>query len=137
MRYLGIDFGEKRIGIAVCDDTDRICLPLTTLSRTSDRSAIRDILHIAQEQEVVGFVVGDPVLLDGSSGPAAERVRSFAAKLESRGGLPVHMVGETLTSREAEHRLRAGGVRGKLRRESIDAVAAQILLQDWLDGGRR
>lgn len=136
MRYLGIDFGEKRIGIAVCDDADGICLPLTTLSRSSDRSAIQDILHIGHEQEVVGFVIGDPVLLDGTIGSAAKRVRSFAAKLESEGGLPVYRVGETLTSREAEERLRAGGASRKLQRQSVDAVAAQILLQDWIDTER-
>lgn len=136
MRILGIDFGDRRIGLAISDEEARLALPLTTLQRRDDRSAIRQILEIARREGVGGLVIGDPVGLDGTRGPAAARVERFAARLEEASGMTCRRIPETLTSREAESRLAAAGVARRRWPERIDQVAAQILLQEALDGRR-
>ena len=136
MRLLGIDFGERRIGLAISDDAARVALPLATMERQDDRSAVRRIVELAHREGVAGLVLGDPVGLDGRRGPAADRVDRFARRLEAASGLPCQRVAETLTSREAERRLRAAGVPRRRWPERIDQVAAQILLQEALDGRR-
>jgi putative Holliday junction resolvase len=134
MRILGIDFGERRIGLAISDDDGRLAVPLTTLRRVDDRSAIRQIVDIVRNEGVAGLVIGDPVGLDGQRGPAAERVDRFAGRLEAASGLACQRIPETLTSREAEQRLAAAGVARRRWPERVDQVAAQILLQEALDG---
>jgi putative Holliday junction resolvase len=136
MRILGIDFGERRIGLAISDEQARLAVPLTTLDRRDDHTAILEILEIVRCETVGGLVIGDPVGLDGRPGTAAERVDRFASRLEAASGLPCQRVPETLTSREAERRLAAAGVTPRRRRERVDQVAAQILLQEALDKRR-
>ena len=135
-RTLGIDFGERRIGLAISDQDGRVAVPLGTLRRTSDRAAIAELLAIAEREGVGALVVGEPVNLDGSRGPAAERARSFAARLARRSGLPWSLVNESLTTVEAAERLRAAGVDPRREPERLDALAAQILLQEALDHER-
>lgn len=130
---LGIDFGERRIGVAVSGPQGRMALPLTTIERKNDRQARRALARLAGEQRAVALVMGEPRRLDGSAGDAAERVRAFAERLASDTELPVTLVNEALTSVEAEERLRAAGVDLRRNRERVDAVAAQILLQEYLD----
>ena len=146
MRALGIDFGERRIGLAISDPTGRMAVPLATIERETDRKAIGKIAEIAGREGVGRLVVGEPVGLDGERGPAARRARAFAERLKARTGLPLELVDEALTSVEARERLAASGASGAsgakgagLRRDPgrIDAVAAQILLQDALDRGAR
>ncbi len=136
MRVLGIDFGERRIGLAISDEGARIATPLVTLRRRDDRSAIREILEIARREGVGRLVVGEPRNVDGSRGAAAERIGRFAGRLAVASGLPLELVGETLTSQEAERRLAAAGVTPGKRRERVDQVAAQIVLQEALDRQR-
>ena len=133
MRFLGIDFGERRIGLAISDPAGRLAVPLTTLERRNDRSALRQIAEIARSEGIERLVLGEPVDLYGNRGPVAARVRGFGTRLAAMTGLPVEWVDEALTSVEAAGRLRQAGV--DIRREPgrIDAVAAQILLQDALD----
>jgi len=133
MRILGIDFGERRIGLAISDHDGRLAVPLTTLKRVDDRSAIRQIVDVVRREGVEGLVIGDPVGLDGRRGRAAERVDRFAGRLEAASGLVCQRIAETLTSREAEERLAAAGVARRRWPERIDQVAAQILLQEALD----
>ncbi len=133
MRTLGIDFGERRIGLALSDPEGKVALPLQTLVRHNDRDAIGEILDIVNQEGVERLVVGDPIHVDGSRGPAANRVSRFAAKLSEESGLPCEMVIESLTSVEAIERLRDAGVDTKRHRDRVDAVAAQILLQQALD----
>jgi putative Holliday junction resolvase len=137
VRSLGIDFGEKRIGLAISDPEGRLAVPFGTIERRNDRSAVRQIAEIARREEVGRLVVGEPVGLDGRRGEAAERVRRFGAKLAAVAGLPVEWVGEALTTVEAVERLREAGVDPRREPERIDAVAAQILLQEALDRGPR
>lgn len=133
MRSLGIDFGERRIGLAISDPEGRLAVPLTTLERRNDRSAVRAIEEIARREGVGRLVLGEPVGLDGQRGEAAERVRRFGDRLAGITGLPVRLVNESLTTVEAQERLRAAGVDTRREPERIDAVAAQILLQEALD----
>ncbi len=133
MRSLGIDFGERRIGLAISDPEGRLAVPLTTLERRNDRSAVRAIEEIARREGVGRLVLGEPVGLDGQRGEAAERVRRFGDRLAGITGLPVRLVNESLTTVEAQERLRAAGIDPRREPERIDAVAAQILLQEALD----
>lgn len=135
MRALGIDFGEARIGLALGDPDGRIATPFATLERATDRIAVGRIRDLARRERVEVLVLGDPVRLDGSPGDLSARVRRFAAKLRKSTRLPVHLVPETLTSVEAERRLAAAGAAvGRDDKGRLDAVAAQILLEDFFAG---
>ena len=136
MRSLGIDFGEKRIGLAISDPEGRLAVPLATLERRNDRSALRQIAEIARREGVERLILGDPVDIEGRRGANAERVRRFGERLVELTGLPLERVGETLTSVEAAARLRAAGALERREPGRIDAVAAQILLQEVLDRGK-
>jgi putative Holliday junction resolvase len=133
MRFLGIDFGERRIGLAISDPDGRLALPLATLERRNDRSALRQIAEIARREGVERLILGDPADLEGRRGATSERARRFGEKLTALTGLPVAWVDETLTSVEAAGRLHRAGVDTRREPGRIDAVAAQILLQDALD----
>jgi putative Holliday junction resolvase len=130
---LGIDFGERRIGVAISDPGGTFALPLTAISRSDDVSAIRELAELARREEIGRIVVGEPLGPDGTVGSAARRARSFAARLARATGLPVETVDETLTSREAESRLVEAGVSRGKRQGRRDAIAAQLLLQEVLD----
>jgi len=147
-RYLGVDFGERAIGLAICDDDAGLVVPIEPVTRSSDAQAVAALLEIAGREAVVGIVVGEPRRLDGSAGDAAQRAGSFAEKLSAATRIPVVLHDEALTSHEAASRLRrvdrpdaaaSGGSRragssSRRRRGSaaIHSVAAQVLLEDWL-----
>ncbi len=133
VRFLGIDIGEKRVGVAEGDSRVGIAVPHSTLRRVNDRELIADLKALAFELGTEVLVVGEPRRLDGSIGPAAERARAFARKLGRACELPVQTVNESLTSVEAERRLREAGVDPRKHPERVDATAAQILLQEALD----
>ncbi len=137
MRALGIDFGEKRIGLAISDPEGRLAVPLTTLERRNDRSALRQIAEIARSEGVERLVLGEPRGLDGRGGESAGRVRRFGERLAAMTGLPLELVDEALTSAEAAARLRQAGIGVRREPGRIDAVAAQILLQEVLDRGSK
>ena len=133
MTALGIDFGERRIGLAISDPEGRFALPLTTFERRDDRRAARKIAAIAREEAATWLVIGEPRGLDGRTGSATERVRRFGRRVAENSGLPIEHIDEALTSVEATERLRAAGVDPRRDPGKIDAVAAQLLLQDALD----
>ncbi|MEO8276538.1 MAG: Holliday junction resolvase RuvX [Thermoanaerobaculia bacterium] len=139
MRALGIDFGERRIGIAISDPGGTYALPLETLTRVDDASAITAIAAIAEREEIAWIAVGEPLRADGSAGPPALRARRFATRLGITCGVPVEMIDETLTSRSAESRQREAGIAPPRRRAGrkpdgrLDALSAQLLLQEALD----
>lgn len=134
-RALGVDFGERRIGLALSDVDGRFALPLETVARTTDRRAIYHIAALARREGVGLLVVGDPHHVDGSPSDNRERVHRFGAKLSKVADLPVRWVDEALTSNEAQERLRRVGMADTHRPERLDMVAAQVLLQEALDGG--
>lgn len=135
VRSLGIDFGERRIGLAISDESGRLATPLTTLVRVDDAQVVAAIGELVTEHGVRKLYLGKPTSLDGSDGPAVARIEVIAGKLEKALGLPCELVPETLTTVEAKSRLRAAGVDVRKYPERIDAVAAQLLLQEGLDGG--
>jgi putative Holliday junction resolvase len=135
MRYLGVDFGERHIGLAIGDDDRRIVVPVDAVARSSDAQAIEAVLAVAASEEIEGIVIGEPLRLDGSAGDAARRARAFASKLEAATRIPVVLHDEALTSHEAASRLREAGAARRRRHDAVHSVAAQVLLEDWL--GRR
>lgn len=130
-RYLGIDFGERRVGLAISDEGARISVPYRVIERQDDARLCAEIGSIVDQEAISAVVLGDPVRVDGHPGEASERVHRFGKKLAEAIGLPVEYMVETLTSDEARRRLRP--VRRRRSRSRLDAVAAQILLQDFLD----
>jgi putative holliday junction resolvase len=137
MRVIGIDLGTKRIGIATSDRSGTLASPLVVLQRTGDRrrdhARIRDLVV---EEEAERVVVGLPLSLDGSIGPAARAAVSEAEALASVVEVPVETFDERLTTVTAHQNLQVLDVRGPARRQVVDKVAAAVMLQAWLDGRR-
>lgn len=137
MRALGIDLGSKRIGIAVSDSGGVIATPVDTVHRSDDvKKDHIAILQLADEWEAEVLVIGLPLSLDGTDGPAAKSVRGEAKRLAASTSRPVELYDERLTTVTADQRLREQGLDAKARREMVDRVAASIFLQAWLDRRR-
>jgi putative Holliday junction resolvase len=134
VRALGIDLGSRRIGVAVSDTTGTLASPLEVVERCGDELGDhRRLGEIVAEYEAEVVVVGLPLSLDGSEGPAAVGYRAEAERLDDHLSVPVETYDERFTTVTAEQQLRDAGVRGPARREVIDKVAAAVLLQAWLD----
>lgn len=134
MRYLGVDLGRTRIGLALADDVLRSARPLRTIERRAEPDVLAAIAAVAREWEVSRAVVGLPINMDGTEGPAARHARAFAAGLAAALGVPTELFDERLSTFEAEARLRERGFSAKDRRSRVDAEAAAVILQGWLDG---
>lgn len=134
MKYLAIDYGLKRTGLAVCDPSQTICSPLTVLDST--RNVISKLAEIIAEQNIEAVVVGLPLNMDGSEGPQAEKVRQFADKLKSEIDLPIHFQDERLTSFAADEKLDMADLSPAEKKQRRDAVAAADILQSFLDNNR-
>lgn len=133
MRYLGVDVGRVRIGLALADDVLRTARPLRTVQRRDEAATLADIGETVREYEVDQVVVGLPLNMDGSEGPSARHARTFAERLSASLGVPAALHDERLSSFEAETRLRERGISGKDVRALVDAEAAAVILQGWLD----
>jgi putative Holliday junction resolvase len=131
MRILAIDYGRKRIGLAVSDPLGIMAHPLETLIRQSPRKDIEALAAIAAEKEAALLLVGNPIHLSGEPSEMSSEATAFAGRLSERCGIPFLMWDERLTSREAGHLLRETG-RTAQRDGSVDQVAAQILLNHYL-----
>lgn len=137
MRVVGLDLGERRVGVAVSDGAGVLAVGHGIVERTGDADADRAALaEVVRELGAERVVVGLPLSLDGSRGPAAERAAVEAEHLAAAVGLPVELVDERFTTVTADQALVAAGLRGRDRRRRVDEVAATILLQSWLDGRR-
>lgn len=135
-RVLGIDYGERRIGLALSDPSGTIARPLPALlRRRGKRPPLARLLTLAQEHDVTAFVVGLPLDLEGEEGPRAAEVRRFAESLAARSGRPVHLRDERLTTVRAERLLREMGISpsGERRAARVDTLAAALILQGFLD----
>ena len=128
---LGLDPGERRIGVAMAVAGGSMALPLTVLDATGDWQAA--LAELVAEHGVAGIVVGLPVSLSGSEGAAAARAREFAAAVGERLGLPVHLVDERLSTVAAGRALAEAGARGRRPKGAVDRSAAAVILQAWLD----
>jgi len=133
MRYLGLDVGDRRIGMALSDETATLATPLPTFVRVGPRQDVRRIADLARTHEAGAVVVGLPLNMDGSPGPQAEKVLRLCEELRKKSGVPVLTQDERLTSVEAEEILAARGVAWKERKAQVDAVAATLILQEYLD----
>ena len=132
VRVLAVDFGEKRIGLAVSDEAGRVVVPVGAFARASDAQAAAAVADAAREREVARVVVGLPRNLDGREGPLARRARNFARRLAAATSLPVDLHGEALTSVAADAALDEARVSSRDRAGRRDAEAAAVLLRDWL-----
>jgi len=135
-RVLGIDFGERRVGLALSDPTATIAQPLPTIvRRAGKRPPVAAIIEIIQQNDVDRAVIGLPLNLSGDETEWTTQVREFAAKLSERAGIPVDFLDERLTSVQAERAVRSIGLKRSQReqKERIDAAAAVLLLQTFLD----
>ena len=133
---MGIDPGRKRIGIALSDPTGLLASAHSILRRTTLPADLEALRRIARDHQVHRIVVGLPLHMSGDEGQEAERARAFAAELESALGLPVELVDERLSSVEAERQLSESRVRRGRWRDKLDAVAAAVVLQGYLDSLR-
>jgi putative Holliday junction resolvase len=137
MRYLGVDVGRARIGLALADDLIGVARPLETVRRGGRGADLAALRKVAQDHEVDRAVVGLPLNMDGTEGPSARDARAFAQAVGSALGVPVELFDERLSTFDAELRLRERGIPARAQRGLIDAEAAAVILQGWLDARSR
>lgn len=137
MRAVGLDLGARRIGVAISDDAGTVATPYEVISRSNDASSDRrEIARIVSEIGAGIVVVGLPLSLDGSIGPAARAALDEVTALEQILDVPVTTHDERLTTVSADRQLQGIGLDAKRRRRMIDEVAASVMLQAWLDSRR-
>lgn len=136
MRTLGLDFGTKTIGVAASDALGLTAQTVTTIRRTNLKADLAALKGLVHEYEVERFVVGLPLNMDGTEGPRAEATRKFVDALTQALGLPVELWDERLSTVAAQRTLLEADLSRAKRREVIDQMAAQFILQGWLDARR-
>ncbi len=133
MIILSVDYGDERTGVAISDKTEILASPVTVIKEWNSDSLAGKISVIAKERAAEIIVVGLPKNMDGSAGFRADACKALGEKLSSISGLPVEFQDERLTTVSAHKILNDTNVRGKKRKDVVDAVAAVIILQDFLD----
>lgn len=133
MRFLGLDYGARRIGLAYGDDLG-VATPLPALTAADPGRRWAGLAAVVKERRVTAIVVGHPLNMDGSLGPKSAEVEEFARRVRSEFGIPVHLVDERLTSHEAESTIAPAKRRSVRATGIVDSRAATIILQDYLDG---
>ncbi|HET6460368.1 MAG TPA: Holliday junction resolvase RuvX [Syntrophales bacterium] len=136
MRILGLDYGSKRIGVAVCDELGMTAQGLATIARKNRRSDLEEIDRFVRTYHVERIVIGYPIRLDGTEGIQCEKVSKFASILESTFSLPVIKWDETLSTKAAEEVLVLANIARKKRKNIVDKLAASFILQGYLDAQR-
>ncbi len=138
MRILGIDYGEARTGLAVSDDTETVATVIGTVhERDKERLADR-ITETCQAERIEKIIMGLPKNMDGTEGFRAEHTRKFAAMLAERmPALPIEFYDERMTTMVASRFMMEANTKGKKKKASIDALSAQIILQDYLERNRK
>ena len=136
-KILGVDFGLKRVGLAVCDSLHILATPLDVYHTKSMRNSIDHVAGVAKQNEVGGVVVGLPLNLDGSESVQSGRARAFARNLQKVTGLPVELYDERLTTVEADELLIEAGVKKAAdRAKLVDSMAAKVILQSYIDNNK-
>lgn len=135
MKALGIDFGLKRVGLALMDEVALLAYPVDAIKRSSRQQLFDDLLEIMDKESVTKVAVGLPLGMNGQDTETTRQVRNFAEGLMRRVGesITVELVDERLTSMEAEERLRETGVKSKKMKGKLDSQAAVIILETWLN----
>ena len=135
MRYLAIDYGDKRTGLAICDAMETIVSPLTVIH--GQKGLLNKIVDIVEAEKVEAVVLGLPLNMDDSQGPQAKRVFNFADQLKAHIDIPIHFQDERLSTFSAEEKLAAADfTRGK-KKKRLDAVAAAQILEAFLEQRHR
>ena len=133
-RYLGLDVGNRRIGVAVSDELGLTAQPVLTLERRHNRREdLRSLARLCRRFAVAGIVVGNPVHLSGDVSPQAAKTQAFAAELGVLTGLPIHLWDERLTTREAHQILYEAGHARQEHRKVVDQVAATLILRSFME----
>ena len=131
MRILGLDLGERRIGVALSDPSGWLATPLTVLSCSSRKAELAAIEELVHQHQVERVIVGYPLSLNGRVGPQAQRVQKYVSQIRKRLPVPVILWDERLSTAQAERLIHEAGKR--VRRERIDAAAAAVILQSYLN----
>ena len=132
MKILSVDYGDARTGVAVCDKDEILASPVCVVSERDRDALVGKLAAIAAEQRAGAIVVGEPVNMDGSRGARAQACRELALLLAERTGLPTDTYDERLTTVMAHNALSGVNVRGKKRKQVVDAVSAVMILEDYL-----
>lgn len=133
MRVMGLDYGDRRIGVAISDAFRWTAQGLTVVETRRDGGELDRLAEIAQENEVSEVVVGLPKNMNGTIGPRGEICKAFAQQIGEKLGLPVHLWDERLTTVAAERTLKEAEISLKKRKQVIDKMAATLILQNYLD----
>ena len=132
MRYLALDCGQRRTGLAVGEDETGIVTPLHAIEASTEARLIERVLVEIESQGAEALVLGLPLNMDGTDSPQSKRIRELAAKFQTRSDLPVHLFDERLSSFEADQRMSRSGLTHKQKRRRRDALAAAAILEDFL-----
>ena len=135
-RILGLDVGDRRIGVAVSDPLGLTAQPVLTLVRTNRRQDMKSLQRLIRKYDCVEIVVGNPLYMSGDQSPQAAKAQAFAQILRDETTLPVHLWDERLTTTEAHRHLHAAGRPGSEHRSVVDQVAAVLILESFLAARR-
>jgi len=133
-RYLAIDYGGKRTGLAVGDDLTKQAGPVGMIETTDNATLLRELRKAIGEYGPDALVIGVPYNMDGTTGPAAKKAEALAMLLEQSTGLPVHRMDERLTSYDADERMKQTGLTHGQKKQRRDALAAAAILRDFMEG---
>ena len=134
MRYLAIDYGDKRTGLAICDPAETIASPLTVIN--GQKELLREIADIVETENVEAIVIGLPLNMDDSTGPQAKLVFKFAEQLKAHLDIPIHFQDERLSTFSAEEKLAAADFTRAKKKKRLDAIAAAEILEAFLEDKR-
>ena len=135
-RLLGLDFGGRRIGVAVSDELGLTAQPVLTLVRKNVKQDLKSLGRLLRKYDCAAIVLGNPLYMSGDVSPQALKTHTFAESLRDAFSLPVHLWDERLSSTEAHRHLEAAGRPASTHREVVDQVAAVLILQSFLDAHR-
>ena len=133
MSILGLDVGDRRIGLALAEEGGTLAVPIGAIVHTSRRDALLKLAETAQKRRATLIVAGLPISINGSLGPQAKKTQAFLEHVKKHTSLPVETVDERYSSSEASRLMQAGGAQPSRRRPDVDAAAATIILQAYLD----
>ena len=132
-RFLGIDYGTVRIGLALSDPTGILASPLPFLENQSPQQVTSALSQLIQTHQIEGLVIGLPRNMDGTYGPSAQKVRDFIAQIQKSISLPITPIDERLTTAQASKQLSGIGLNQKQLRKKVDSSSASLILQQYLD----
>lgn len=132
MIIMAVDYGDARTGIAICDKTELLASPVTVIKESYAPKLVAKVAALAAEKKAELIVVGYPINMNGTKGPRAEKCQAFAELLQQESGVTTVLRDERLTTVEAHKALNATNTRGRARKETVDAVAATLILEDYL-----